>query len=88
MRCTRLIDSTIVVVVNDFPQHQTKDSETSSSRINMFRQNVDTHSNATIVHHQSNIILKVESDKSCLLALGDRSRARDYVYFEIAIDLN
>jgi len=76
-----MIYSTIVVAVNKISQQQTKGTELTKIGASILLYYMYTHSNAKLVHHHSDMILKVHNDESYLSFPGGISSAGEHFYF-------
>ena len=76
-----MLDSTIIVAVNEIANQQSKATENTRCRTTTLLDYLSTHPNAKIKYRKSDMILKVESDESYLSIPGGRSRAGGHFFF-------
>ena len=77
-----MIDSTILLVINDLSIIQKRATATSKKHLNSLLDYLNADDNATIPHRKSDMMTKVHSDGSCISVQGARSQAAGHFYCE------
>jgi hypothetical protein len=70
----RAVDPTIIMPLNDIETGQTKATEETQAATSQMLDYLETHPDATIQHHASDMILNIHSDASYLSVSNARSR--------------
>jgi hypothetical protein len=71
---TRAVDPTVLMPLNDIATEQTNATENTQATTNQMLDYLETHPDATIRYHASDMILHIHSDASYLLVSNARSR--------------
>jgi hypothetical protein len=70
----RAVDPNVLMPLNDIATEQTKATEKSQAATNKMLDYLETHPDATIIYHASDMILHIHSDASYLSVSNARSR--------------
>jgi hypothetical protein len=77
----RAVDPTVLMPLNDIATEQTKATERTQAATNQLLDYLDTHPDATIRYHASDMILHIHSDASYLSVSNARSRLGGLFFF-------